>query len=201
MRATSDLNLLIILRRFEQSRVDVFREPLRLAHVSARLSAMFVMDSELSAAAEAFAVKFDDIERRYRILYGEDLVSSLSISRDAKIRRLRQVLLNLSIRLRERYVMVSLREEQLATVVADIAGPLRVAAATILELEGRTVGSPKDALASLSTAMGDDKWVPTLELISAARESCLLPAGKAVPVMFELMAMTKAMSERVEGLA
>ena len=77
LRATSDLNLIVVLTRFDKQRVDAFREPLRVAHVAGRATTMFVLESELPAAAEAFAVKFDDIGRRRCVLYGEDLLAGV----------------------------------------------------------------------------------------------------------------------------
>lgn len=37
LRATSDLNLMFVLRRFEQNQVDAFREPLRIARIAGRV--------------------------------------------------------------------------------------------------------------------------------------------------------------------
>src|SRR5947208_706963 len=64
MRASSDVNLLLVLARFEPERIDRIREPLRLAHATIRLEAMVILESELNEAAEAFAVKFADIRAR-----------------------------------------------------------------------------------------------------------------------------------------
>src|SRR6185436_3140946 len=153
LRATSDVNILLVLRRFEQPRADRMREPLRLAHAAVQLNAMFVLEGELAAANEAFAVKFADIQARHRVLFGSDPFAGLGTPRDALIRRLRQVLLNQQLRLRERYVMLSLREEQLARVIADAAPPLRASAASLLQLEGRPAAAPKAALEQLVREM------------------------------------------------
>ena len=80
---------------------------------------MFIEEGELPLAMAAFAIKFDDILSRHRLLVGSDPFADLQIPRDAAIQRLRQVLLNLQLRLRERYALVSLREEQLAVVAAE----------------------------------------------------------------------------------
>jgi predicted nucleotidyltransferase len=200
LRATSDLNLLFALRRFDKPQVDAFREPLRVANVAARASVMFVLESELPAAAEAFAVKFDDIGRRRRVLYGDDVIAALTTSRAAKKQKLVQILLNLTLRLRERYAAVSLREEQLAVVIAEAAGPLRSAAATLLELEGRAIASPKEALEAVAAA-GGTGWSEAVAAISTARQSQSLPAGAAAPVLFELMALAEALRLRTERLA
>jgi len=208
LRTTSDLNLLLILRGFNKDRVDALREPLRLANVAARASVMFVLESELAAAAEAFAVKFDDIGRRRCVLYGADLIAGLNVSRESKRRRLGQILLNLSMRLRHQYATTSLREEQLATIIADAAGPLRSAAATLLELEGQVVTSPRQALETFVAGLkregagaepaGD--WAHTLRQIGEARDSARLPPGVAGPLIFRLMALAEELSRRVEGI-
>jgi predicted nucleotidyltransferase len=200
LRMTSDLNLLFVLRKFEKGRVDAFRESLRVAQVAGHAWVMFVLETELPLAAEAFAVKFDDIGRRHRVLYGDDVIGSLVISRAAKIQRLRQVLLNLLLRLRERYAAVSLREEQLAGVIADAAGPLRSAAATLLELGGRKVASPKAALDEIAQSMQDANATPVANYLTEARQTHALPAGAAGPVMFQLMAIAEALRSRAERL-
>jgi predicted nucleotidyltransferase len=200
LRVTSDLNLLFLLHKFEKSQVDAFRESLRVAQVAGNASVMFVLETELPLAAEAFAVKFDDIGRRHRVLFGDDVIAALAISRAAKIHHLQQVLLNLSLRLRERYVAVSLREEQLAGVIADMSGPLRAAAATLLELEGQPVGSPKEALEKIAQAVKDPQSTPVGNQLTEARQTHALPPGTAGPLMFQLMALAEAMHSRAERL-
>jgi hypothetical protein len=201
LRSTSDVNLMFVLRRFDKGRADAFREPLRLAHVAVRTATMFILESELPAAALAFAVKFDDIQRRHRILYGDDVIAALAISPAAKRQRLQQILMNLALRLRERYAALSLREEQLALVLAETAGPLRSAAATLLELEGKPVASPREALAAVAASVPGTGCTAALESISAARDSQSLPPGTAVPAMFQLMELVAAMQGRLERLA
>jgi predicted nucleotidyltransferase len=200
MRLTSDLNLLIVLNRFDKDRAESFREPLRLAHVAARAAAMFVLKDELAGAAEAFAVKFDDILRRRRVLYGDDVIGGLSISRQARLQGLSQMLLNLVMRLREQYVVVGLREEQLAGVIAEFAGPLRAAAATLTELENGRSLSPREAFAEVARATGATRLDETLEHISEARQAKKLPPGAATTVIFQMMSIGQEMHRRAERM-
>jgi predicted nucleotidyltransferase len=198
LRATSDLNLLVVLKQFLPERADEFREPMRLARVAARAAAMFVLESELPAAVEAFAVKFGDIARRSRVLFGQLPAALRTISPQAKRQQVCQMLMNLALRLRQSYVTTSLREEQLALVIADAAGPLRTAAATLLELDGQPVASPKQALEKIAGSLGGGDWSDTLRRISEARESRRLPPGVAGPVAFRIMALAEAMRLRAE---
>ncbi|HEX8253027.1 MAG TPA: hypothetical protein VF846_07775 [Thermoanaerobaculia bacterium] len=200
LRATSDVNLLFVLTRFDAA-ADAFREPFRFAQAAANVTAMFVLEEELADAAEAFAQKFADIERRHVVLYGDDLLARLEIPRPALVRRLRQVLLNLTLRLRGSYIEQSLREEQCALTVAESAAPLRTAAASILELEGRGTLAPKEALETLVRELGDARFVELLPHVSEARERRVLPAGQAAPMLLAMLDLARALHERAHRIA
>jgi hypothetical protein len=103
--------------------------------------------------------------------------------------------------MRSRYALVSLREEQLAGVVADAAGPLRASAAQILVLEGRAAASPKAALETLVAEAGRGVWQEALAQLSQAREHGTLPAGAAGPALLALIELAQAMRERVKALS
>jgi predicted nucleotidyltransferase len=197
LRKTSDLNVLLVLRALEQRQLDAIREPLRVARAAAQLQPMFVLESELAEAAEAFANKFEDIRRRHVVLHGEDLIAGLNISREALCRRVRQVLLNQTLRLRDVYAEQSLREEQAARAVADAAGPLRAAAASILELEGQAVTDPKAALETLASEGGFGELLPR---VSEARERGMLAPGTAAATLFEVVRLARWLYERAARL-
>ncbi len=200
LRATSDVNLLVLLRRFEAGAADAVREPLRLGHAAIGLQVMFLLESELAQAAEAFAVKFSDIIARHRVLHGADPFADLHTDRDAVLRRLKQVLLNQQLRMRERYVLVSLREEQLANAVADAAGPLRAAAASLRQLEGQLALPAREALEAFVQELGQPHLATALRDMSAARESAHLAPGLAQPAYIGLMQITERLRSRAAAL-
>ena len=200
LRATSDVNTLLVLKRFDQAHADAMREPLRLAHATIQMNTMFLLETELPTAMEAFAVKFADIAARHRVLFGTDPFAAVEPSRDALVRRLKQVLMNLQLRLRERYVLLSLREEQLALVIAEAAGPLRSSAASLLHLEGQAVLAPKEALEKVVTEMADANFASVLLQMSTAREDRQLEPGQASPTLMGLIEVTRRLRERAELL-
>ncbi|HEX7645447.1 MAG TPA: nucleotidyltransferase domain-containing protein [Burkholderiaceae bacterium] len=201
LRATSDVNLLLVLRRFSQESADRLREPLRLAHATVQLNAMFLLDDELADAIEAFAVKFSDIVSRHRVLFGGNPFAGVSVTRESLKRRTAQVLLNLQLRLRERYIALSLREEQLAHLIADAAPPLRSAAAAILQLEGQTEPTAKQALEHIVHEAGAADLEPALRHMSEARETGKLPPGVALPCLMDLLRLTQLLRERAARIA
>jgi hypothetical protein len=196
LRATSDVNVMLVLRRFDAERADGLRGPLGLAQAGARLAPMFVLESELGEAAVAFANKFMDMEKRHRVLHGDDPFATLKIPRAAAITRLRQVLLNIVMRLRVRYLAQSLREERLALLVAETAGPLRAAAATLLSLEGKPAPSPREALERVA----GEAAAPTLRALSQARETGKLEPGAGRATTLALIELARRMHERATAL-
>jgi predicted nucleotidyltransferase len=187
LRATSDVNLLLLLAAFDHARAEELRNPLRVAQAAIRLSPMFILEAELPSAITAFAEKFADILRRRKVLHGPDPFGGVKIPRETLITRLDQVLLNLILRLREAYVMRGLREEQLALAIADAAGPLRSCAATLLELRGQPVSSSKAALEKVVQSSGNSSWSEVLLRISEVREQRLLAPGVAGPCLLKLV--------------
>ena len=200
LRATSDVNLLILLSSFDEARAEQLRNPLRVAQAAIRLSPMFVLEAELPFAVTAFAEKFSDILRRRKVLFGPDPFVDVKIPREILITRLDQVLLNLILRLREAYVMRGLREEQLALAIADAAGPLRSCAATLLELEGQKENSPKAALEKYVKSTGESAWLEALPRISEARDQRMLPPGIAGTVLLNLIDVAKSIGSRLQNL-
>lgn len=199
LRPTSDVNLLLVLSRFDPNRAADLREPLRLGQTAIKLTTMFLLEAEIAAAAEAFAVKFADISQRRRVLYGADPFAKLAIPRSAELMRLKQTLLNLTLRWRESFVARGLREEQLAAVIAEAAGPLRACAAALLALEGAPAASPKEALEQIVSALPLEKTV--LVNLTEARQNRLLPAGTAGAALFQLIELAQAMHKRVASLS
>jgi predicted nucleotidyltransferase len=198
MRATSDVNVILVLSAFQQDKADQLREPLRAAQAAIQLRPMFLLKSD--SASRAFAQKFADILRRHRVLLGEDPFAGISVSRECKIFQLQQQLLNLILRLRALYVSRGLREEQLALVIADAAGPLTSCAAALLELEGQPSDLPKGALERVVGLLGLPSGQTTLSVLSKARERRAVPPGEAPRVLFQLTELAQLMHARAVAL-
>ncbi len=200
LRPSSDVNIVLVLKDFEIPKVNQLREALRIAYAAIRLNVMFILESEILSAAEAFSVKFSDILCRHRVLYGTDPFTNLEVSRVATIQRLQQVILNLTFRLRERYALVSLREEQLVPIIADVTGPIRASAATILSLEGKKGMHPKESLQTFSQKLLGKDWSEILSNMSIAREGKTMKSGDAIHTMLGIIELLQAMSKYTHEL-
>lgn len=200
LRATSDVNVVLVLSLFEQESAEQLRQPLRLAQASIQLRAMFLLVEELLSAVCSFASKFADIARRRVILFGEDPFVSLSIPREAAILQLKQQLLNLSLRLRYAYVALGLREEQLFRFLANMIGSLRSAAASLRELEGFSTTSSQEAFLRVGRELGIREWPEMLDLVSTLQEGRPLQPSAVPKLFFALIDFCHLAIARVDAL-
>jgi hypothetical protein len=201
LRPTSDVNIVIVLTRLDRAKLDAVRDVLQVAHAAVRLNAMWLLAHEIRPAAAAFAVKFADIARRRRVLIGRDPFEGLQVPRAAAVARVRQVTLNLMLRLRASYALDGDREERLALIVADTIGPLRAAAAEILDLDGRPAASPREALEQIVRERPDIASSGVIDAARAARETRRLPAGTAAGVFDRIVDVADDLHRRAEALA
>ena len=199
MRASSDVNLLVVLNQFDPERIGRASAVLQDAAAAVELHPMFLLAGELSLAAESFSVKFDDIAHRHVVLYGTDPFEGLAIPRALIAKRLQQVLFNLTLRLRTLYANGRAREESLAAVIADTAAPLRRSAYAILELRGDHPSSPKAALESLAAELGGD-WTHDLQSLSRAREDLHLDPGTAGKLILRLTDLSESLRQHAASL-
>ena len=165
---SSDVNLILVLRGFDAEKLAALSDPLLAAEAAIQLQVMFLLESEIPSAVECFAQKFADILRRHRVVLGKPVFADTKVPRGPEIFRMRQILLNLTLRLREAYVTRGAHAEQAVRVLADTLGPLRAAAATLLELEGAPTSDSNAALAAVAAAVGAPS--DTVASLSAAHE-------------------------------
>jgi predicted nucleotidyltransferase len=197
LRPTSDVNLLVVADGLTLPELDSMRLALREGRAAARLTVMFVEKAELAQAMEAFALKFTDIKARHRVLYGKSPLESLQITREAALRRVHQVLLNLRLRLRESYTLEGDHEERLAQIIADVVGPVRASAATLLALAGGRSLAPKLALEAF---IGGGEWTAVLNDLSTVHRGEHLAPGHTRRLFGDVLRLLAALDARAREL-
>jgi predicted nucleotidyltransferase len=195
---TSDVNLLLVLRAFAPERIGRLREALLTAEAAIKLRVMFLKEEEIASAVEFFAQKFADILRRHRVVFGADVFASLTVPRHAEVFRLKQILLNLLLRLREAYATRGHRPEQATRILAETLGPLRAACATLLELEGSPNKDATAALTSVARSSGADDSAAAAAILGA--HAGRSPAADAEAMLFRALALVTHVSERAARL-
>jgi predicted nucleotidyltransferase len=200
LRKSSDVNLILVLRRYDPSRAQQVRNDLATAEAAILLRVMFLVQDEIPAACEAFAQKFSDILRRRVVLLGPDPFENVSVPHAAQVRRLRQVLLNLLLRLREVHSGHESGSRSTLNMLADSTGALRSSAVLLLVLEGRDAPKPKQALLDVAEQVAPGKFSPALMKLSQLRETATLPEADAQEVMIAMMELAAAMHQRAAAI-
>lgn len=189
--------MVLVLRHVDPKKLEAIGEAYRFAHAAIRLSAMFILETEISVAKNAFAVKFADIIARHEVLYGPDPFVGLSVSREAALHRLLQVLVNLQLRLRERYALSSAYDEQLAEgggrCRGAVAGQRRGIAVA-------PIGSEDCAPRRIAAGRGRDRQRGRPAAISKARESGCVPAIGAAATLVGAIELATRLAERAEQI-
>jgi len=200
LRKSSDVNLILVLRRYDPARAQQVRNDLATAEAAILLRVMFLVQDEIPAACEAFAQKFSDILRRRMVLLGSDPFDGVSVPHSAQVRRLRQVLLNLLLRLREVHAGQESGSRSTLNMLADSTGALRSSAVLLLVLEGRAAPKPKQALLDVAEQVAPGKYSAPLAKLSQLRETATLPDADAHEVMLAMMELAAAMHLRAAAI-
>ena len=196
LRASSDVNTITVVKSFSSDAARAISPMLFLLANAIRLETMFILESEVVHAQNAFPVKFADIRSRRRVLSGSDAFEHIEISRGVLIGRLRQVLLNTVLRTRQSYSLRCRNEQRMLELVADMAGPMRSAASAMLEIGGSPSTPPREALEHLAKSTEQSQWIGAVALLSDAREERSLPGGRsAAEVAFSLLELAQHMLE------
>jgi hypothetical protein len=86
--------------------------------------------------------------------------------------------------------------------MSNVAGPLRSCAASLLELEGQSFESGKEALRQVAAALPDAAaHALEIERMSEARQNGTLAGGVAAPTLFHLIELARLMWTRAAALS
>lgn len=145
----SDVNILIVLRRVDVNVLDRAAPLVRQGRLEFGLSAMLMTEADLRDSAEIFPIKFLDMQRRHKVLWGEDPFAKVTVAHDNLRLRCEQELRNLSLRLRQSYIQRADRPELLQAALNHAVSSLLVNVGALLEIKnGKPVETKHDALAN-----------------------------------------------------
>ncbi|MBL8217748.1 MAG: nucleotidyltransferase domain-containing protein [Bryobacterales bacterium] len=199
LRQQSDVNLILVLGEFSPAVAAELHGALALARAAVDLQVMFLEEAEIPAAFACFAQKFGDILRRHFVVWGEDPFAGYKVIREDEILRTRQVLLNLAMRLRERYTLLAQHPDKVAGAIADTVGPLRTCAAALCGIESRPAESPKEAFAAVVADLSVAEWNYLPQYFSALREQGAPDTPAATEVIAHVLALATAVRRRLES--
>jgi len=187
LRATSDVNVVMVFSHLDLDRVKTWRPQVEVLVAAIDLQPLFLLEDEIAAAAEAFAVKYFDILHRRRVLHGTDPFATLKISDEALQRRVSQVLLNLALRLRHTLLLGN--DAGRTHALVDAIGPLRASAVALQELARQPLSEPREALLSLAAAYGATVLIEQLQALRISGDPVVADSTR---LLGELIAFIRA---------
>jgi predicted nucleotidyltransferase len=189
LRATSDVNVLMVFTQIDLGRVEAWRSQIATLAAAVDLKPLVLLDDEIAAAAEAFAVKYFDILHRRRVLHGTDPFETLTITDEALRRRVSQVLLNLTLRLRHSLLLHN--DAARTHALVDAVGPLRATAVALQEVSRQPQTAPKEALLALASSHGATALIERMQVL---REKGDPVTADSMQLLGELIAFVRAIT-------
>ncbi len=129
---TSDVNVMIVLDDVPVSALDRAAPIIQGSARDFRLAAMMVGESDLRRSTQVFPIEFLDMQRYHRVLWGEDVFTGLTISRDHMRLRCAQEITNLL--LHQFFVQRAHRPELIETTLTRAVGSRNTDIAQILKM-------------------------------------------------------------------
>ena len=163
----SDLNVLVLLD-------DAGPEALRRgAALAARWASegnpppLVMSREEWTRSADVFAIEYADIRDAHRVLAGADPFDGVEVARDDLRRQCERELKGKHIQLRERYLLLADRPEDLGRVFAQSLSTFLVLFRTVLRLAGEAVPRDPEQVVRRTATHAGFAPEPVLELVAA----------------------------------
>lgn len=133
----SDINVVVLLEDLTASSLQAIAPALRAAWRAVRVEPILLKPDEIRSTTTAFATKFLDIKEHHIVLAGEDPFVGVEVPRELVRLRVEQVLRNIMLRLRRRYIAVADDATAQTLILLEMARPLALELSALLRLAGK----------------------------------------------------------------
>jgi len=185
---SSDVNVMIVLNQVDLGTLDKVAPIIQSGLRDFRLASMLLGERDLRRSSEVFPVKFLDMHRHHRVLWGKDLLSDLAISRDYVRLRCAQEITNLLLRLRQFYVQRAHRPELIESTLTKAISSFLAALNTLTELKTGQAASDKSSIIEAAEKIGLD--AQPLRDVLALKRGELKPNTEELKRLYDLFMVT-----------
>ena len=119
-----------------------------------RLSLLILSEDELQRSTDVFPIKFLNMQRHHRVLFGKDVLSQLQIAQDFLRLRCEQEIKNLMLRLHQVYLRRAHYPEQIESILSRSVSGFIKALGVMVELKTGAIPPTKDAVVEASHELG-----------------------------------------------
>lgn len=190
----SNVNVMVVLKNARVATLDKAAPPLRAAQREFPLAPLLLTENDLHRSTDVFPVKFLDIQRRHRLLWGKDVLNGLAIGKDHLRLRCEQEIKNLLLRLRRFYAERAHRSELLENTLSGAVSGFLTNLGILLLLKTGQAPDTKPAIAQ-AAAQTFDLPADVLPQLLA------LKAGQSRPDAAELKRLYDAFMALVQQAA
>lgn len=185
---TSDVNVMIVLDTVTVHALDGAAPIVRGGARDMRLAAMLVEECDLRRSAEVFPIKFLDMQRYHRVLWGKDVFAGVSSSRDHLRLRCAQEITNLLLRLRQFYVHRAHRPELIEITLTRAISSFLTSLGTLIELKTNKTLPTKGAVIEAASEIGLDSQ--PLRDVFALKRGELKPDSQELKRLYDVFMMS-----------
>jgi len=132
---TSEVNVMVVLKEVTVEILDKVASPVQQGVRAFRLTAMVLSENDLRTSTDVFPIKFLDMQKHHRVLWGKDLLAELPIAREHLRLRCEQEIKNLMLRLRQFYLQRAHQPEAVESTLTRALASLCASLAVLVELK------------------------------------------------------------------
>jgi len=137
--ASSDVNLMVIIKDLRAQDLKTANPIVKKIIKQTKSLPIFMDKDEWFNSCDVYAIEYSDIKDRNKMLFGEDLISSLNVDKKDLRLQCEQEVKNLLIRLRQVYLSKTDDKKSLKNVIKLSSKNFIIIFRTILKLIGETV--------------------------------------------------------------
>ena len=153
----SDLNLLCVLRDASFEALAKIAPTANWWRKKGQPAPLFLTHQELQDSGDVFSIEFLDMKRRYRVLYGEDVLKDLAVPMDLHRRQLEYELREKMFLLRQRLLVAGRNEKHLWEVMlASLSSFTTLMRHVLVELGQSAPQHSRDAVTELAGRLNFD---------------------------------------------
>ncbi len=185
---TSDVNVMVVLTDITVETLDKAAPIIQGGERDFRLAALLLSQNDLNGSVDVFPIKFLDMQRHHRLLWGKDILAGLSIARGYLRLRCEQEIKNLMLRLRQFYVQRAHRPELIEKTLTKALSSLLTSLNVLVELKTGQTATTKPAIIDAAEKIGLD--CRTLREVFALKRGDLKPTAAQLKRLYDYFTMT-----------
>jgi predicted nucleotidyltransferase len=190
---SSNVNVIVVLQEVALEVLDRAAPIILQAGRDFNLAPLLLSEDDLHRSTDVFPIKFLDIQRHHRVLWGPNVVAGLSIARDHLRWRCEQEIKNLMLRLRQFYLRRMHRSELIESTLTRALSSLLINLSVVVEIRTGEILTTKVAAIAAAEKLGIN--------VQPLREVLALKRGELKPAAAELKRLYGAFMQTVEQAA